>query len=92
LFKIFVTLTVDLGQTIKFLQNPTPDPNSARKRICKTQKNFEKKVKKKCRRRRHHPKVAGHRAGVSLLVGEEEEFCRASLSKFNLRERKGEGE
>jgi len=36
--------------------------------------------------------VAGHRAGEGLLVGEEEGSCRASLSKFNLRERKGKRE
>jgi len=45
-YKISVPLTLDLGQTFEILQKPTSDPNSARKRICKTQKKFEKNEKK----------------------------------------------
>jgi hypothetical protein len=35
--------------------------------------------------------TAGHHAGVSHLVGEDEAACRASLSSFHMLEREGLG-
>jgi len=66
---------------VPHLKNLSSDSCLGRKWIFKNVKKLESEQIFLLRRRRRHPRVAGHRAGVEILTGEDEDHLLAFPEK-----------